>query len=177
MNSDFIHTYSPNNVSNLTEQDIAAMQTLTDEQIRQLSERYPNHGVMAAYLILKDTSAKSQIYPASTWQNLYNLRVKNGMKRYVAFTFKQLFIKRNVTNIPVQPKVQDLTQQEIEGAEGIRRTNVGYAIHSKENIDVRDVEKATVVNEPSDENGEVPELTVPDKPKRTRKKITNNKKQ
>jgi|GEM_PF-6643365 len=122
--NDFLNIYNPNHAFQLTQEQIEAMQTLTDEQIKELASRYPNTGHSSAYLVLKDTSAKHQIYPASTWQNLYNLRVKNERKNYIAYTFKSLFIKtRSNNDIPVSDKVQDLTQSEIETAPGISRVD------------------------------------------------------
>lgn len=169
---DFIHLYNPNNATNLTEQEIAAMQELTDDQIRELAERYPNHSIANTYLLLKDMSAKTQIYPASTWQNLYNLRVKNGMKKYIPFTFKSIFIKRATPVIPIQEKVQDLTQNEIDKAEGIKKIQFKPS---------KEVKNFIQMSRETDENGgkekdEFPELTVPVKKKRgpKPKNITNN---
>lgn len=121
-----IEMYNPANAANLTPEEIAAMQNFTDAELKELATRYPNSGRTDAYLVLKDLQAKSQIYPVSTWVNLYNLRALNKKTNYVPYTFKSLFVKRSVSNVAVSNNVQDLTQQEIEGAAGIRRTPVPF---------------------------------------------------
>lgn len=121
---DLIQKYDPKNSGALTQEDIDAMQNLTDDEIRQLANAFPNTGFAQNYLVLRDLNKKdgvNQVFPTSTWATFYNIRVKNKLKNYVAYTFKNLFIRPRMP-IPVSGVIQDLTEQEIKAAPGIRRT-------------------------------------------------------
>lgn len=88
-----IAKYNPANARNLSQADLDAMREFSTEQLKELAEAYPNNANRKPYLILHDNNVKEgkQLYPLSTWQNLYNVRKFSGMKNLVAHTFKELF--------------------------------------------------------------------------------------
>jgi hypothetical protein len=124
----YLELYNPKNSKSLTQEQLDAMENLTDEQIFQLSKKYPNLPTSNTYLILKDLNAKHQTGHLSTWQNLYNLRTKNARPNFVAWTFRDLWTggtnnairaqQHPVATHPTMP-TQDLTEKEIETAAGL----------------------------------------------------------
>lgn len=89
-----IQKFNPANAGNLTDDDIAAMRLLSDDQISALAKAYPNDPHGKPYLLLFDTALadKKQVYQPSTWQNLNNLRKYSNLKKFMPYTFRSLFI-------------------------------------------------------------------------------------
>lgn len=144
---DIITKYSPDNFRELSEADIAAMSALTFEQIGSLAKAYPNKANQRAYLILKDTKKKEkdQLYPQSTWQNLYNL-LKLGQKSFIAISFKETFSKKQQA-LKVAP-VQDLTGKEVkEAMKAMKSTPVSSAQPQKAKQVDEDFEELVVPEE------------------------------
>lgn len=88
-----IAKYNPANARNLSQADLDAMREFSTDQLKELAEAYPNNANRKPYLILFDNNVKEgkQLFPLSTWQNLYNVRKFSGMKNLVAHTFKEVF--------------------------------------------------------------------------------------
>lgn len=109
--------YAPQNSKQLSEEQIAAMQVLTLEELKELAAAYPNQATQIPYLVMKDTNKKDkdQTNPLATWQNLYEIR-KMGLKNFVAISFKNIFHKE--ANVVKTAPVQDLTNQEAK--EGLK---------------------------------------------------------
>lgn len=125
--SDIVKLYNPSNAAALTPEQIEGLQKLTTDEIGQLAKAYPN-GTGGAYLLIIDGSkpAGKQLPTLSTFQNLYNLRTKNGMKQYVAFSFKGNYKPQKV-NVPMRARRQevvDLSDTELLTLPGFR-TGVG----------------------------------------------------
>lgn len=125
--SEIVKIYNPANAAALTPDQIEGLQKLTTEEIGQLAKAYPN-GTGGAYLLIIDGSqpANKQLPTLSTFQNLYNLRVRNGMKQFVAFSFKGNYKPQRV-NVPMRARRQevvDLSDQELLTLPGFR-TGVG----------------------------------------------------
>lgn len=120
----FIELYNPRNASKLTEEQIQAMQLLTDDQIKALAEAYPNQPTGNAYLKYFDKSepVDKQRFPLGTWRNLHSLR-KLGKTNLVAFAFiaKNAPV-RSATAVVPKPakKVVDLSKN--ENLEGLKKT-------------------------------------------------------
>jgi hypothetical protein len=85
--------YNPANARNLSQADLDAMREFTNDQLKELAEAYPNSANRKPYLILFDNNVKEgkQLFPLSTWQNLYNVRKFSNMKNLMAHTFKEVF--------------------------------------------------------------------------------------
>lgn len=115
-----IERFNPARAKELTVEDLAAMQGLTVEDLKELAKAYPNSPSQAAYLILLDTKKKpkEQLYSLSTWANLYNLH-KLGQTHFAALSFKSVFNKSE-QNLKVAP-VQDLTTEEKTNAPGLTK--------------------------------------------------------
>lgn len=123
--SDILKLYNPANAAALTPEQVEGLQKLTTQELGQLAKAYPNGS--GAYLLIVDGSkpASKQLPTLSTFQNLYNLRVKNGMSHYVAFAFKGNYKPQSVA--PTRAKrseVVDLSDTELLSLPGFK-TGVG----------------------------------------------------
>lgn len=119
-----IEKFNPENAANMTAEDLEIMRALTNDELKALAQAYPNQPVRKAYLILYDTSVKDQarqLFPLSTWQNLFNVRVGQAMKNLIPWDFKKNLpnVKNRATarRIPIaapaqQRRIIDLTPQE-----------------------------------------------------------------
>lgn len=98
-NEELIQKFNPAAAGKLTNDDLAILRGLTVDQIGVLAKAYPNEATNKPYLLLHDSGVKDdkQLYPLSTWQNLYNLYKYHGKKNFTAYTFKALFVKSNKT--------------------------------------------------------------------------------
>ncbi len=92
-NEELIQKFNPATAGGLTEGDLAVLRGLTTEQIGELAKAYPNNALSRPYLLLHDSAIpdNKQLYPLSTWQNLYNLHKFHSKKNFTAFTFRALF--------------------------------------------------------------------------------------
>lgn len=121
---DFIKLYNPANSAALTPQEIQAMQSLTHDQIKQLAKAYPNTSNPRAYLMIVDSKkpAEKQLPQLSTFENLYNLITKNGMKSFVPFGFRGgIKQKTSMSKVRVRrSEVLDLSDAELKTLPGFR---------------------------------------------------------
>lgn len=118
-----VELLNPANAKTLPEQALALFEHLSDEQIAALAKAYPNGSQGNVYLILKDTKVGvKQLFPRSTWENLYNLRVGAGMKNYVAMTFSARFqgSQKNTLATLSYAAPQDLSKEEVIGLPGLK---------------------------------------------------------
>lgn len=113
MTPEEIEIYNPRNAKQLTPEQLAAMESFTLDEIKELAKAFPDRASQEPYLILKDTTKTKQINSLVTWPVFYDLR-KMNMKQYVAHSFKSIFYKGQevVKTLPVQ----DLTSQEAKAA-------------------------------------------------------------
>lgn len=118
MNQETIKKYSPYNAKELTREELAAMESFTKDDIKQLAEAYPNNSG-TAYLVLKDKSKpeKNQLFPLSTWKNLYELH-KLNQTQFVAHSFRSIFRPKAATvkTAPIQDLTKDAAQNELKAA-------------------------------------------------------------
>lgn len=125
-----VEKFNPANAANLTEADIKEMRALSNEDIKALATAYPNAAQGNNYLILGNNNlpANRQLYPESTWQNLWNLRKDSASKKataaFYAFSFKAGFVGRKAarTTVVAAPvaKVQDLTKTDLAKQPGVK---------------------------------------------------------
>lgn len=108
MTQETIQKYSPHNAKNLTQDDLAAMEHFSKDDLKALAEAYPHSPTTTPYLILKDKAAgtRKQIGQPATWKTLYEL-VKIGQTQFYASTYKSLY-KPGAPQLKSAP-VQDLT--------------------------------------------------------------------
>ena len=118
-----VELYNPQNASNLSIEEVEAMQHLSDDEIKLLAKAYPNQATKNAYLKYYVTSEKNeqQRYPRGTWQNLYNLR-KMNRKDIVAIGFVGSIAP--VISVPLVSKVSKTTVvdlKSVDNLEGLKK--------------------------------------------------------
>lgn len=125
---DLVKLYNPANAASLSPQDIEALQKLDSDQIRLLAQAYPNLTMKRAYLLIIDSTkpADKQIPNLSTFQNLWNLREKNGQRKYVAYQYHGNFQPRNIST-PKQRRqeVLDLSETDLMNLPGFKTADNG----------------------------------------------------
>lgn len=124
--TELVKLYNPANASVLTQQQIEGLQKLTSEQIKELAKAYPNLTMQRAYLLIIDSSkpVDKQIPNLSTFENLWNLREKNGQRKYVAYMFRGTYkIKESVNVKSRKQEVVDLSDQELLSLPGFKTEN------------------------------------------------------
>lgn len=144
--SDFLKLYNPQNASTLTPEQVAGLQSLTLDQIKQLAVAYPNRIYNRWYLMIKDTKSKipmeRQVASASTFENLYNLITKNNFKSWVAVGFRgNTQAKTNVK--PRRQEVVDLSDADLMHLPGFKlaRQNGGEEVIPEETVPVVKVKR------------------------------------
>ncbi len=124
--TDIIKLYNPANAAALTQEEIINLQSLKLEQIKELAKAYPNSSHTRAYLLIIDSKkpVEKQLPQLSTWQNLYNLITRNGLRGFVAYGFRATTQKPNRTIGKVskvrRSEVLDLSDQELMTLPGFR---------------------------------------------------------
>lgn len=151
--SDLVKTYNPANATTLTPEQVDAMQRLSSDEIKELAKAYPNGAHSRAYLLIIDQRkpADKQLPSLSTFQNLWNLREKNGLKNYVAYRFrdnvKPLAASPTRTGRGVLPKgktVVDLSDVDLLSLPGFK---TGDKEHPAQSVPVKKIgEPMTVTN-------------------------------
>ncbi len=124
--SDIVKLYNPANASSLTPEQVEGLQKLTSAEIKQLANVYSNSIMQKAYLLIIDSSKPihKQLPALSTFENLYNLREKNGMKTFVAYAFRGNYKPQRVTQVrPKKSEVIDLSDVEIMTLPGFKTFN------------------------------------------------------
>lgn len=162
--SEIVKTYNPANAASLNDQQLNDLRNLTTEQLRDLAKAYPNGTFNRGYLMIVDGSKpiQNQLPALSTFQNLYNLRTKNGLSKYIAIGFKGNYQKTGVIT-PKKGKVEvlDLSDTELLTVPGFK-TGVGTNREEsfpEETVKVTKIEKEVIQ----------PETVKTDQPKRTRR--------
>ena len=149
----FIEIYNPRNASKLTEEQIQAMQTLTDEQIKALAEAYPNQPTGNAYLqyLITSEPLDKQRFPLGTWKNLHSLR-KLGKKEIVPFGFVARGSSQNRTAVvvkkPAVKKTVDLSKNEV--IEGLKTTEPVVDVNEAAKQDFIENPETVVTTEPTE---------------------------
>lgn len=123
--TDVVKLYNPANASALTSQQIADMQNLTSDEIRQLAQAYPNAASTSAYLLIVDMRKEpaKQIPTLSSWESLFNLRERNGRREFVAFSFRGVYQPRAIPAtrfVPKKIQVIDLSDTELMSLPGFK---------------------------------------------------------
>lgn len=107
-NDELIAKFNPRNVAGLkalTQDDLAYMFKLTDDQINVLADAYPNDAAGGrAYLLLWDDKVadNKQLFAPSTWQNLRNVRKYSNQKNLRPYSF--MAIQQGTKAAPGQGK-------------------------------------------------------------------------
>lgn len=127
--NDLIKLYNPANAASLTSDELAGLQKLTSSEIKELAIAYPNITMQRAYLLIIDSTkpVEKQLPSLSTFENLWNLREKNALRKFVAYAFKGTYKAK--TNAPLRPKrteVLDLSDTELLSLPGFKKDGTGW---------------------------------------------------
>lgn len=121
--NDIVKLYNPANAAALTPEQVEGLQKLTSAEIKQLALAYPNSVMQKAFLLIIDSSKQigKQLPALSTFENLYNLRERNGQKNFVAYMFRSGYKPVRVTPIRVKKsEVLDLSDVELKELPGFK---------------------------------------------------------
>jgi len=123
--NDIVKLYNPANAAALTEDEIQNLQKLTSSEIKILAQAYPNVTMQRAYLLIIDSKKQilKQLPTLSSFENLWNLREKNGKREYVAYGFKGYKQKIVPLNRPIKREVVDLSDVELMTLPGFKTAN------------------------------------------------------
>jgi hypothetical protein len=127
--TDIVKTYNPANASALSPEQIEGLRSLTSEQIKDQAKAYPNLTMQRAYLLIVDGSKPidKQIPNLSTFENLWNLRERNGLKKYVAIGFRGAYKPKQFVNKPAKRfEVVDLSDEELKTLPGFKTANENF---------------------------------------------------
>lgn len=141
--TDIVKIYNPANSAALTQEQINDLQKLTSAQIKELARAYPNATFTKAYLLIIDSTKpiEKQIPALSTWENLYNLRERNGLRHYVAFSFRSNYTPVRVTAVRVKKiEVLDLSDVELKSLPGLKTAS---EVIPPEVIAIKKIKKST----------------------------------
>lgn len=138
--TDIVKIYNPANASALTKEQIDKLQTLTSDEIKELAKAYPNMTMSRAYLLIVDKTkpAEKQLPALSSFENLWNLREKNGLRNYVAFRFRDNYkpvqagstLKRG--SIARRTEVLDLSEKELLNLPGFKTSDTQHPAQTVE---------------------------------------------
>lgn len=122
--SDLVKLYNPANAGSLTQEQVEGLQKLTSPEIKLLAQAYPNAVMQRAYLLIIDSKKEitKQLPALSSFENLYNLREKNGQRQFVAFAFRSGYkpqIKTQVTKVK-KTEVLDLSNTDLMSLPGFK---------------------------------------------------------
>lgn len=123
MDQQTLDRLSPEKINDNTPEELKEIfGGLQKEDFEQLSKAYPNRPQGNNYLILVNTQkGVTQVYPTSTWYNLWVNISKLGQPYWRPFTTKKMF---KAGNTPVKQKVaaiQDLTNTDLNNATGLKK--------------------------------------------------------
>lgn len=126
--TNLVALYNPANAAALTPEQIQGLQQLTSAQIRELALAYPNSVMQKAYLLMIDSSlaAHRQLPQLTTFENLWNLRERNGQRNWVAFQFKGVYkpVAPQRVAVTKKPEVLDLSDTELLTLPGFKAGEV-----------------------------------------------------
>lgn len=126
--SDLVKLYNPANASALTSEEIDGLQKLTSEEIKELAKEYPNVSMQRAYLLIADSKkpVEKQLPTLSSFENLWNLREKNGQRSWVAIGFKGTYKPSPVqSSLRIKKtEVVDLSETELLSLPGFKQNGV-----------------------------------------------------
>lgn len=120
--SDLVKLYNPANSASLTPDQLEGLQKLSSPEIKELAQAYPNMSMQRAFLLIKNSSKPldKQLATLSSYENLWNLREKNGLRQYVAVGFKGNY-KTNTPARTLKTEVMDLSEVEMLNLPGFKK--------------------------------------------------------
>lgn len=122
--TDLIKLYNPANAAALTPEELEGLQHLTSTEIKELALAYPNQTMQRAFLLIIDHKlpVHKQIPALSSFENLYNLRERNGQRQYVAYQFKGNYKPTQVsTGKYKKVQIVDLSETELLHLPGFKK--------------------------------------------------------
>lgn len=145
--SKIVETYNPANAESLTSEQLEGLRNLTSAEIKELAMAYPNMTMQKAYLLIIDGSkpAEKQLPTLSSFENLYNLREKNGLRNYVAYAFKAGYKPRVIPHVKGKvTEVIDLSEKELMDLPGFKTRSAEIEAEKVEVTKIRKKRKSEV---------------------------------
>lgn len=163
--TDIVKLYNPANAAALTPDELQGLQKLDSAQIKELATAYPNVTMQRAFLLIIDSRkpAEKQLPALSSFENLWNLREKNGLRHYVAFAFRNNYkapSSKNATSVRAKKsEVVDLSETELRNLPGFKTQN---REEPPQQVNVTKIHKTTVgfIVDPVQTTAEETELLI-----------------
>lgn len=142
--NELVKLYNPANALTLTPEQIQGLQDLTSSEIKELAIAYPNATMQRAFLLIidKNKPINKQLPALSSYENLWNLRERSGLKSYVAFQFKGTYKPLNVQ--PTRNKkveVVDLSNEELLVLPGFKKPEIPKPENGDMEVKVKNVRR------------------------------------
>lgn len=123
--SEIVKLYNPANAAGLNSSQVEGLQKLSSAEIKELALAYPNMTMQRAYLLIIDNRkpAEKQLPSLSSFENLWNLREKNGLRHFVAYAFKSNYKPPVKNGVPVKSRkseVVDLSETDLLSLPGFK---------------------------------------------------------
>lgn len=121
--SDLVKIYNPANAGSLSPEQLQGLQELTSSEIRELATAYPNATMQRAYLLIIDKTKPihKQLPALSSFENLYNLRERNGLRNYVPYAFRSNYKPAQINPRSKKVEIVDLSDTELMVLPGFKK--------------------------------------------------------
>lgn len=135
---DLVKLYNPANSATLTPEQVSGLQSLTSAEIKELAIAYPNMTMRRAYLLIVNSKlpVEKQLPSLCTFENLWNLREKNGLRNYVAFQFTGNYKAVQAPAKARRTEVKDLSDVELMSLPGFKTKDIN---HAAQNVEVKKI--------------------------------------
>ncbi len=153
--------FNPVNQKLFTDEQIAILQNLNNDELRQLAKSYPAAPGSSPFLILHDSGKTVQNGAKATYATLFNLRVKNAQSQWSISTVISKYTKSSPAPVINKTKKSgDMTESDLAAAPGIKKGTVKEATPVDPNAapKVEELIKDEVVETKPEEEEEFPEL-------------------
>lgn len=124
MEKEMLYRLNPDNVKTFNDDDVTFLKNISDEDLKQLAIAYPNKASRNNYLVLTNNAlakGAKQLYPLSTYENLFNIRTKYNQKSFSIFDIRVKFVNTTTAQKTTVAPAQDLSQKELKSADGIKQ--------------------------------------------------------
>lgn len=121
--SDLVKIYNPANAGTLSKEQLDGLQQLSSSDIRELATAYPNASMQRPYLLIIDKTkpVHKQLPALSSFENLYNLRERNGLRQYVPFAFRANYRPAQINPKSKKVEIVDLSDTELMVLPGFKK--------------------------------------------------------
>lgn len=139
--TDLVKLYNPASAASLTPEQLEGLQNLSSPEIKELAMAYPNMTMQRAYLLIIDKTkpAGKQLPTLSSFENLWNLREKNGLRNFVPYAFRGSYQTKTIAPSSRKVEVLDLSDADLMDLPGFKTATKE---HPPEVVKVKKVRKS-----------------------------------